>query len=208
MRALGLSKAHVSRLFLVVEVSLVLAVSVAGAAETRAKRARTRPASLATAPAEEGDLSGARSEVYKKVDGVELRIYFFMPPGHKPTDKRPAIVFFFGGGWLRGSPGQFVPQCRYLASRGMVAATADYRVYERHSAMIADCTADAQAAVRWVRTHARELASTPIASWPAAVRPAAIWLPPPECSRTLPATRTRPSAPSRMRWCFSTRPSI
>ncbi len=115
----------------------------------------------ATAPAESDGLADARDEVYKKVDGVELKIHFFMPPDRKPTDKRPAIVFFFGGGWLSGSPGQFAPQCKYLASRGMVAATADYRVYNRHKAMIADCTADAQAAIRWIRAHARELGVDP-----------------------------------------------
>jgi len=130
----------------------------------------------ATAPAESDGLADARNEVYKKVDGVELKIHFFMPRTTRRRTSGRQIVFFFGGGWLSGSPGQFVPQCKYLASRGMVAATADYRVYTRHQAMIADCTADAQAAVRWVRAHAQELALTPTASPQAAGRPAATWL--------------------------------
>ena len=29
-------------------------------------------------------------------------------------------MFFFGGGWVNGNPGQFFPHCAYLASRGMV----------------------------------------------------------------------------------------
>ena len=44
------------------------------------------------------------------------------PPGWKETDKRPGIVFFFGGGWTNGTIKQFEPQATHLASRGMVAA--------------------------------------------------------------------------------------
>src|SRR6056297_2009663 len=68
---------------------------------------------------------------YKQVDDVELGLWIFNPPGHKPADKSPAIVFFFGGGWMNGNPEQFVPHCKHLASRGMVAAVADYRVFSR-----------------------------------------------------------------------------
>ena len=128
---------------------------------TRARKDRTTATASASAPSKEDALSGARAEVYKKVGDVELKIHFFMPPGHKPTDRAPAVVFFFGGGWLRGSPGQFVPQCKYFASRGMVAATADYRVFERHHAMVADCTADAESAMRWVRANAKRLGVAP-----------------------------------------------
>lgn len=127
----------------------------------RPSEASGRSQAPASAPAEEGDLSDARRMLYRQVGDVKLNLYFFMPPDWKARDRRPAIVFFFGGGWLGGSPGQFVPQCRYLASRGMVAATADYRVYTRHRAMIADCTADAQSAIRWVRAHAIELGIDP-----------------------------------------------
>lgn len=130
------------------------------------KKWRTAAATApATAPVtvapDRNAFQDARSEIYRKVGDVELKIHFFMPPGHKPTDKRPAIIFFFGGGWLRGSPGQFVPQCKYFASRGMVTATADYRVFERHKAMVVDCVSDAEAAIRWVRANANRLGIDP-----------------------------------------------
>jgi acetyl esterase/lipase len=70
-------------------------------------------------------------------------------------------VFFFGGGWTSGSPKQFEHQCRYLARRGMVAMTADYRVRSRHAANVPQCIADAKSAVRWVRTHAKRLGIDP-----------------------------------------------
>jgi acetyl esterase/lipase len=102
-------------------------------------------------------LEGARVEVYKEIGATKLNIYVYEPPNHKSTDRRAAIVFFFGGGWNSGSPAQFEQQCRYLASRGMVAMTADYRVASRHAVKVVDCIKDAKSAVRWIRTNAGRL---------------------------------------------------
>lgn len=110
---------------------------------------------------QDDELAAARSETYKRVGDVDLKLHVFAPRGHKPGDKRAAIVFFFGGGWRSGSVGQFVPQSKRLAERGMVAMVADYRVFSRHQAKVADCTADAQDAIRWVRMHATELGVDP-----------------------------------------------
>jgi acetyl esterase/lipase len=106
-------------------------------------------------------MDGAQVEVYKTVGDVKLNIYRFTPADHKPTDKRAAIVFFFGGGWQNGSPGQFEHQCRYLASRGMVTMTADYRVRSRHDVKVPQCIADAKSAIRWVRANADRLGIDP-----------------------------------------------
>ena len=85
----------------------------------------------------------------------------FEPEGHKASDARPAIVFFFGGGWVGGSPGQFYPHCKYLASRGMWAASAEYRVKSRNGTTPFECVADGKSAVRYIRTHASELGIDP-----------------------------------------------
>ena len=97
---------------------------------------------------------GARTEVYKTVGDVKLSLSIF-EPATGPKTGRPAIVFFFGGGWTNGSPAQFEQQCRHLASRGMVAITADYRVASRHQVKPVACVADAKSALRWVRANAR-----------------------------------------------------
>ena len=97
----------------------------------------------------------ANEAIYKSVDDVELKLWVFTPADHEPTDKRPAAVFFFGGGWKGGNPSQFAPHCRYLASRGMVAITADYRVRSRHETLADRCVADAKSAIRYVRDHAK-----------------------------------------------------
>lgn len=99
---------------------------------------------------------------YKVADGKELKLYVSTPPGWKPTDSRPAIVFFHGGGFVGGNAGQFAGQCLYLASRGMVAISAEYRLLskDRRKAPLV-CNQDAKSAMRWVKTHVGELGFDP-----------------------------------------------
>ena len=99
--------------------------------------------------------------IYKKVGGTELKLFVFKPKDHKTSDQRPAVVFFFGGGWTSGSPSQFFPHCEYLASRGMVAMAADYRVKSRHQTTPKECVKDGKSAVRWIRAHAGEFGIDP-----------------------------------------------
>jgi acetyl esterase/lipase len=105
-------------------------------------------------------IDGARAEIYKTTGTTQLRLFIFEPTTG-PKENRPAIVFFFGGGWTSGSPTQFEPHCRHLASRGMVAIVADYRVASRQNAKPVDCVADAKSAVRWLRTNATRLGLDP-----------------------------------------------
>lgn len=100
---------------------------------------------------------GATEHVYKTVGDVDLKLWSFQPADWKPSDSRPAIVFFFGGGWNSGSPGQFQPHAEYLADRGMVAFVADYRVALRHGTLAKDCVADAREAMRFIRGNATTL---------------------------------------------------
>lgn len=107
------------------------------------------------------DIENATAHVYKVANQAELKLYVFAPPDLAAGESRPAIIFFFGGGWTIGSPQQFEAQCRHLADRGMVAITVDYRVRSRHGVMPAACIEDARSAVRWVRQHAMELSVDP-----------------------------------------------
>lgn len=106
-------------------------------------------------------IPGAATHVYKVIEGNELRLHVFSPPASDGPGARPAIVFFFGGGWVRGSVEQLAPQARHLAQRGMVAIVADYRVYERHGTWAFEAIADAKSAIRWVRAHAGDLGVDP-----------------------------------------------
>jgi acetyl esterase len=102
-------------------------------------------------------MDGSTVEVYKTVGDVKLNLYIFAPEGHQTTNKTPAIVFFFGGGWSTGSAEHFYEHCKYLASRGMVAVAADYRVSSRHGTKAVKCVSDGKSAVRWIRTHSERL---------------------------------------------------
>lgn len=107
------------------------------------------------------EMPGSRIEIYKRAGDVALNAYIFEPAGHTSSDQRPAIVFFFGGGWRAGTPGQFLPHCQHLAARGMVAISVDYRVKNRHDVWPQDCLEDAKSAVRWVRKNAKRLGVDP-----------------------------------------------
>lgn len=98
---------------------------------------------------------------YKQIGDITLTLHVFNAPGHKATDKTPAIVFFFGGGWNTGTPSAFYRQSAYLASRGMVAVCADYRTKSKYQTTPAECVKDGKSAMRWVRSHAKELGIDP-----------------------------------------------
>ena len=99
--------------------------------------------------------------VYKQTPQGELAMYVHFPKDWTANDKRPAIVFFFGGGWRVGTVKEFTPQAEYLAGRGMVTARADYRVKSRHGTTPDKCVEDAKSAVRWLRANASKLGIDP-----------------------------------------------
>lgn len=106
------------------------------------------------------DVSGFTPDdyvVYKTIDGSELKLEVFYPEGHNPTDSTPAIVFFFGGGWSSGSPSEFHPHCEYLAERGMVAMSAEYRVSSTYGTTPQECVMDGKSAIRWLRNNGGSL---------------------------------------------------
>jgi len=59
-----------------------------------------------------------KSLTYKKAKQADLELHIHIPPDWKKEEKRPAIVFFFGGGRTDWSATQFEPQAAYLAGRG------------------------------------------------------------------------------------------
>lgn len=102
------------------------------------------------------------AHVYKRVGSRELKLHVVSPPDATPTDRRPALVFFHGGGWTGGTPAQFNTQSTYLASRGLVCVQVEYRLLDKSDkAPPLVCVQDARSAMRWVRAHAAELGIDP-----------------------------------------------
>jgi acetyl esterase/lipase len=65
-------------------------------------------------------------------------------------------VFFFGGGWRLGNTTQFYAKAEYLASRGLVAFCADYRIKNRHQTAMDQAVQDARSAMRFIRGQAEQ----------------------------------------------------
>jgi acetyl esterase len=97
------------------------------------------------------------TKVYKTFGLKRLKLYIFQPLDRKEGEKIPAIVFFHGGGFTEGSASNFTPQCIYLADKGIVTITVEYRLKNQHGELPLICISDAKSAIRWVREHATEL---------------------------------------------------
>lgn len=97
-----------------------------------------------------------RNQVYKEVDGGTLEMTLYIPqvPG---KEKLPAIVFFFGGGWVGGTPTQFQLQAEYLASRGMIAVCPNYRTKKSHNTTPFECVKDAKSSMRFLKINGTEM---------------------------------------------------
>ncbi len=102
------------------------------------------------------EITPDKTILYKSTKQGELELHVFLPKGHQPSDKNPAVVFFFGGGWSGGTTKQFYAQAEALAAEGAVAFCADYRVKKKHNTTPFEAVKDAKSSIRWVRTHATE----------------------------------------------------
>lgn len=107
---------------------------------------------------------------YKESGGKPRQMEVYFPQGHDAgKSKVPGVILFHGGGWSGGSPAQFRVACQYLASRGLVAATANYRMLSAKEAAALppgetkkrSCIIDAKSAIRWFKAHAGELGIDP-----------------------------------------------
>lgn len=111
--------------------------------------------------------------LYKTSGGKPRGIEVFSPEGRDPaTEKTPGIILFHGGNWTDGTPAEFHDVCRYFASRGLVAATVDYRMLPPHgpekerdseSGLTRKqvCVRDAKSAIRWFKEYAEALGVDP-----------------------------------------------
>lgn len=91
--------------------------------------------------------------MYKQIDSTKLFMEVYRP-GTFSSAKHPALVFFFGGGWNKGSVSQFEPHARFFSQRGMICFLVDYRVKERQQTTPFESLKDAKSAIRYIREHA------------------------------------------------------
>ena len=107
-------------------------------------------------------LEPARTVVYKKIGGRELRLDVFEPEGMKPADRRSCFITIHGGGWVNGAPRRQYPFADHFARAGMVGISVEYRLVKPDSgSTVFDCVKDGRSAVRYVRTHASDFGIDP-----------------------------------------------
>jgi acetyl esterase/lipase len=69
----------------------------------------------------------------KARDGRDLPLWLTLPPGHQPTASGkankayPAVVLVHGGPWVRGGHWQWEPMAQFLASRGYLVISPEFR---------------------------------------------------------------------------------
>ena len=116
---------------------------------------------------------------YKLTGGEPQDLEVYFPGEWDPAKNRvPGVMMFHGGNWGHGDLSSFRYTCKYLASRGLVAATANYklRTAEQLKALQAAKPGavsagesrkrvgiiDAKSAIRWMKQHAAELGVDPL----------------------------------------------
>jgi len=97
--------------------------------------------------------AAVRNDVeYGTANGKRLLLDAYVPEAGE--DRRPAVVMVHGGGWRVGDKASWAEEAQRFAARGWVAFSVNYRLDEP-SVFPAEID-DVQAAVRWVRAHAKE----------------------------------------------------
>ncbi|NOX44390.1 MAG: alpha/beta hydrolase [Caldiserica bacterium] len=94
--------------------------------------------------------------VYRTVDGVALALDIYLPGGAGP---HPAVVLVHGGAWHTGDKRRLAPLARFLAERGYVAFSINYRLAPDFTFPAA--LEDLRCAVKWIRAHAADYAVDP-----------------------------------------------
>jgi acetyl esterase/lipase len=137
---------------------LALAFTPAAHSTLRAEDVTTTVA----APAAPVSFPDAETHIYRAAAPEPVRLHVFKPKDWKPTDKRPGFVWFYGGGFVRGTTAQSAGHARRAAKDGMIGIAPDYRTVSRWPDVNAShCVADARAALRWIQDHAAELGLDP-----------------------------------------------
>lgn len=119
------------------------------------------PATFAAAETTPTELPHAETFIYRDHPTEPLRLFVVKPKDWKTGDRRPALMFFFGGGWTTGTPRKSIAWARFAASQGMIGIAPDYRTKGRHDTSPLTSVADSRAALAWVQTHATELGVDP-----------------------------------------------
>ena len=104
-----------------------------------------------------GVRTAVRGAAYGSDPRQKLDVY--IPSGMAAGASLPVVIFFYGGGWVDGSRGDYAFAGRAFAAQGFVAVVADYRLVPqvRFPAFVQD----GALAVKWVRDNIAAIGGDP-----------------------------------------------
>lgn len=102
-----------------------------------------------------------RSFVFKHTGSRDLHLFVDYPKDWKAGDKRPAMVFWHGGGFTQGNAGQFYFQANYFTQRGAVCFRPEYRLRDTDGTLPVYAVEDGISAVRWIKERAHAFGIDP-----------------------------------------------
>ncbi|KAF2860287.1 alpha/beta-hydrolase [Piedraia hortae CBS 480.64] len=89
-----------------------------------------------------------------------ITLHFYLPPNHKPSDSRPVVINFHGGGFTLGSATDDARWCATVVTEcKAVVVSVDYRLAPE--CPFPTAVEDGVDAVRWVHANAAELGINP-----------------------------------------------
>lgn len=109
---------------------------------------------LASSAAGDTSAGGRQSAIYDRTQTGDLSLDIWGAAG--ASGHRPAVVFFHGGGWHNGGPGQFARVCAVLVEYHLVCISPEYSLDSGNAVLD-----EGAAAVAWVRSHASALGVDP-----------------------------------------------
>lgn len=92
--------------------------------------------------------------LYKQIDSTQLFLEVYYPKQVEATKTYPAMIFFFGGGWVSGDRSSFINHANHFSKRGLVCFLADYRTKNTNETTPFEALKDAKSALRFVRKNA------------------------------------------------------
>lgn len=98
----------------------------------------------------------ARGVPYGSLPRLKLDIW---KPKGNTAEKRPVLIFFYGGGWHWGERDHYGFAGRAFASKGFIVVIPDYRLVP--SVRFPDFVADSAAAVRWTQANISKYGGDP-----------------------------------------------
>jgi acetyl esterase/lipase len=125
---------------------------------TAAKVIKQYPQAVLVEPSIPPGVISRENIAYEKYGEREMHLDLFTPR-EKRGGPFPGVILIHGGGWRSGNRQMEWPMALYLAERGYVTATVEYRLSAE--ALYPAGIHDLKSAIRWMRAHAAEYAIDP-----------------------------------------------